>query len=269
MDPIPNDLFFRLTFSGGQAPAIDVLVQFATALQKTLDEYTAEYADDSEVIWKLSTLGIGSLEMGVGGDVGVEQRPRLALVTSQIARDLRLIEDGRDPRDVAPGDASSHLRSMFRLLRSDVVETIEVKSGSDLVVLTKEGAGDIDSAAPIVRRSLGSIRGTVRTISFAQGSPFFSILPDRGGRSIKCYFTPTEEMVDAVKSVLRYRAVVSGIVVRDSNGDVVKVLRARQPRAMGDPNKRVTSDEVFGSLPNMTGGVPSEDWIRSQRDRNQ
>lgn len=181
-----------------------------------------------------------------------------------IADGLERIERGEKPDDVFDPTSARLASSLIAVLR-DGVSAIRIRAGSRTVLLTRDGAG---RQAVSARRweSFGSIRGEVRSITFDHRPPYFVVATPDGGGNVPCYFEPTEHL-DAVRAALLQPVVVVGTLTRDEAGAIVAVSDISEIRLHRPPASRPRVRDLVGIDPDLTDGLPSEEWVRRQRVR--
>lgn len=210
---------------------------------------------------------------------GVETAPVLlprkveeTAVAEKVARDvpnivsdaLGRIERGEDVHTVLSPEAGEHARALAKVLQ-DSVGRLVVRTPEREVVLTREGTGRLEERASGAR-SIGSVEGTVNGVSRSEARPYFGVARSTGGRSVKCYFEESRHM-DTVLGLFRdhARVLVAGRVSRSADGSPFSVTDIREIRRLGNSNTLPRIADILGIEPDLTEGMPSEEWLRMRR----
>lgn len=221
------------------------------------------------VRWVVRDLRVGSTHLdlapilvaGSGEDVGEAEEVREAVPRIVVAG-LERMEAGEDPADVFSPEAAEAARLLVRPLLSERIAHILVHDAEREVPLTRLGAGR-HQERPSRFLSIGSVEGELKAVSFSELRPFFSVYRTGGGRAIKCYFNERSHL-DQVLALLRQRVLVSGRISRTDDGTPSIVSDVRTIRRLGGSRLPQPADLV-GIDPDLTGGVPSEEWLAQRR----
>lgn len=111
-------------------------------------------------------------------------------------------------------------------------------------------------------RAIGSVTGRLEAISLHR-SPRFSVYDAVTKRAVNCAFAATA--LEAVKEALGRRVNVSGIVVRNSKGQPLRVERANLSVLPLDTDLPSTDDFV-GHDPHFTGNLGTGEYLRQLHD---
>ena len=192
-------------------------------------------------------------------------------LANQVARDvprivsdgLGRIERGEDVYAVFSAEAADHARTLARVLQDSVGQLL-VRTPDREVVLTREGTGRLEERASGTR-SIGSVEGVVNGVSRSEGRPYFGVARATGGRSVKCYFEESVYM-DTVLALFRDRArvLVAGRLSRSAEGSPFRVTDIREIRRLDRSDLPRVAD-ILGIDPDLTEGLPSEEWLRMRR----
>lgn len=151
-----------------------------------------------------------------------------------------------------------------------------LRSGNDEyeILITSIATGDTARIShPMVKQinqlllkeriSVGSIEGKLELISVHEGSRKFNIYHDVTGRAAQCDLP--RELEQQVIDALGSRVIVSGKIHRNLNGTPVRV-KVERLRVLPVRNEVPTIDELMGSIPDLTGDLPTEEFVRMIRD---
>lgn len=118
--------------------------------------------------------------------------------------------------------------------------------------------------------TIGSVVGLLHAIDVGHTAgpgrrPSVSVFDEGRRRSLKCYFERdrVSEFRDR-QDLLGRRVMVGGIVRRNARGQPVH-LDLRRFRVLADREETPTADELLGIAPDITDGLPAEDYLREQR----
>lgn len=112
---------------------------------------------------------------------------------------------------------------------------------------------------------LGSLEGTLEAANLRNKPPTFTIWERVGGQPIRCSFNE-QQWLDTVGDFLkrRTRVLVAGKVTYFRNGLPRYISELREIRDM-TPDESLPKGD-YGSIPNLTGGKDSVDYVRSLRE---
>ena len=168
-------------------------------------------------------------------------------------------------------------------LREPVLRNIQavagsLKSGSDEyeILVTSVATGDtarishpmakqINQLLLKERISIGSVEGMLELVSVHPGSRKFNVYHDVTGRAVQCDL-PSHLEKDVV-AALGQRVIVSGMIHRNLSGVPVRV-RVERVRLMPLKEEAPPLDELVGSIPDLTGDLSTEEFIRMIRDES-
>ncbi len=109
----------------------------------------------------------------------------------------------------------------------------------------------------------GTVDGKLDLIS-VRGKAHFTIEDHATGRYVRCAIA--DSVFKLAKELLGHRVIVEGLVKTDLEGNPISVADILTLCEVPEPTKKLT--DLVGSMPNLTGGVPSGEYIRRLRDRN-
>lgn len=161
-------------------------------------------------------------------------------------------------RDMRPLFGAKHGRQ-----RTDSIRQIDFAlNGSDMTTVDAGIEASIDRVLRGSYSALGSIEGRMERINL-RGRPFFTIWDRVSDAPVKCFFPRQPAWVEKVRDLLDKRVLVQGTVYYFRNGLPRYVLAHevmdRTPRA----DLPVAH---FGCIPNFTGGMETEEYLRRLRE---
>jgi hypothetical protein len=192
-------------------------------------------------------------------------------VVDAIAEGLRVLAGEEDPREVPryfSEDALDHLREMRHLFRGKYRARSIVFSTNEQPEIATVGADIDEKVARVLRGSytmLGSLEGTLEALNMRPKPPAFTIWERMTGRPVRCSFN-REQWLDRVVALLKRqsRALVTGEVRFFRNGMPRSIGEIRDIRDM-TPDPSLPPGE-FGSVPDLTSGKDTVEYLRSMRE---
>jgi|SRR5665213_2301226 len=251
-----TNLTLKIEGPRNRVPAA-ALASVLTETLSILGDLQGAHAPGHTLTWYVTGLSIGSAQAVLTAE---DISDDALAVGREFVTALRVVEAG----DLLPEYFSSKsLRSLTKLARpfgTPGVEYLEASVRSDDTVVTARATSKITENLVKLQaarsRALGSITGTLDTIS-TRGPNKFQLLDPVSRRPVSCRFS--DEQLDDIKDALRRRVVVSGIVVRNSSG---QPLRVEDAEFSVLPDSEPLTDLV-GLDPDFTGGLSlAEYWER-------
>ena len=210
--------------------------------------------------WVVSDLSTGSLCMAFEAQSRVENLNVGSDVAREAVLGLRLLEDeGRTPPYLSEQGLNS-MKRLVKIIGNHGVTGIHVNYQDSNAEATARASANIDQLLPTRYHSLGSVEGRLEMISL-HARPRFVVYDSATNKAISCTFT--NDWLDRVKEALGCRVNVEGTVHWNAKGEPVRVesadLRVFKRR------KLPTIEEVAGSCPDITDGLPAEEYLRRLR----
>ena len=113
------------------------------------------------------------------------------------------------------------------------------------------------------RITIGSVEGKLELVSIHKGNRKFNVYPSVTGKAVQCDLSLALEK--EVIAALGQQVVVSGKIHRNLNGDPVKVT-VEKLTVLPEKHQIPTLDDLMGSIPDLTGNLSTEEFIRMIRD---
>ena len=267
----------RVSRNGEAAPGKDAapvgfrsLVRVITACEKMISQVDRDLAGTNSALreWIVSDTQIGSFtleldppplpaELGVGTDTA-----------TTLVKGIDYLErEQRVPLELREG-ALRRLQAVAGSLRSgdDEYEVlITSKATDDTARISHPMAKQINQLLQKERISVGSIEGKLELISVHEGSRKFNVYHDVTGRAVQCDLP--RDLERQVVEALGNRVIVSGAIHRNLNGTPVRV-RVEGLRVLPVRSEEPTIDELMGSIPDLTGDLSTEEFVRMIRDES-
>ena len=130
------------------------------------------------------------------------------------------------------------------------------------VEVSEKAAKTISELLPAKTEALGSVEGRLEAISIHGGKKFV-IYHSISKKAVNCHFEQ-EGIMEKVLQSLGSRVIVSGEIFSNAKGEPVKVAVSGFGLIEGT-GRIPTVAELTGSDPDFTGGLSTEDYIRSIR----
>ena len=156
-------------------------------------------------------------------------------------------------------------RSIAKRIGEEGIEGIVVSGPDQSVTISPKSSVNLDQLMRERYWSLGSAEGTLETISI-HGSSRFTIYHSRTKKAIRCDIPATKaKLLDRAKEALGRRVQAIGTLERNALGEPLRIkaerlciLRARE--------ELPTVAALGGKYPDFTGGLTTEEYIKSLRD---
>ncbi len=215
--------------------------------------------------WLITNVSTGSLIIETESRSRLEEKnfgPEVAKV--YVAGWDRIEHKGLSPAYLTePGMKAA--RRIVRRIGKDGIEGIVVSGPEQSVTISPKASAHMDQLIPVKYRSLGSAEGTLETISIHRGSRF-TIYHSRTKKAIRCDIPAVEEqLLNYAKEALGRRVHASGRLERNARGEPIRI-KAERLRILREREELPTIAELGGKYPDFTGGLTTEEYIRSLRD---
>lgn len=183
-------------------------------------------------------------------------------VSRYLTVNMQRLESGESPDDVFPALLVSPVYELLSTFHQNGIGTLAFGyEGQWTTQLSWDHAGLLHRSE-IRESSIGSIEGRLTSISFSNKSQF-GLRPHRGN-IVPCVFDE-RLLLDQVTQALRKRVSVFGRVVRDGDGRPVRVSSVKSIEVLPEDEDLPSVGELFGSMPDLTGRMPTSEWLRRQR----
>lgn len=248
----------------GNVPAhavLDMLTELISALESNADYATREM--NQHVEWVVADARHGSLEVAISP---LFSTPGARLAADQamgyVVRQIEAEQSGRTLGIPGTRTSTTHIRRMLRIAREGGIPAVRVSFKGRSVSVTTSGVVRAPKLA--VDRSLGSVEGTIMGLTFAGSKPQFTLRNRLDNELVDCFFD--QELKETVTHALLKRVRVTGLVTTRSNGIVPSVTDIEDIYEFPDDRSLPTIDDIIGITPDLTEGLSSEDWVRSNRE---
>jgi hypothetical protein len=267
---MPARLSFRLEArADGQAVPFDAFAEMTLHISSMLSELDRSTTGDPSVRWLIRDLRVGSAV------VALEAQPLNPLldmssrIVSQFTRGMALVATEQTRPEWFSEIAWEDARAIVDVLH-DGVARIAISSDELDVELTdairlRVDEGDQELVETIANEeALTSIEGALDHVSGHDPKQLTFWLWDAlHHRRVICQFSPDLEA--DVKHGLFERVRVHGLATFDRFGRPSR-LRADSITVLSRDAKRPRAADLLGLVPNLTGNLPAEVWVRQMRD---
>jgi hypothetical protein len=130
------------------------------------------------------------------------------------------------------------------------------------VEVSERASKAISELLPVKTTAFGSVEGRLEAISIHRGKKFV-VYHAISNKAVNCHFEQ-EPMMELVLRSLGSRVLVSGEIFSNAKGEPVKVAVSNFS-LIEDTGPLPTVAELTGSDPDFTGGLSTEEYIRSIR----
>jgi hypothetical protein len=260
---------FELTVLGD--PAFDNRVPLS-AFVAVIGDWFAALRNETEslsprkpaVEWVLSDLKKGSAWALCEP---VPRTPEGVLIAKDVERRIIVATNhamrGGDPGDVVHEHTIAAILRLVRRVDDGEVPGFSLKSG-DLVADVRPTEIDRNFPKAISRHAIGSVEGDLVAVSFAGKNSQFTVRDRLTGNLVRCYFD-SKQFSERVISGLLHRVAVSGILTEQINGEVQTIGDVDAIYVFPPQSDLPQPAEIMGLDPDLTEGLPAEEWIGLQR----
>lgn len=230
----------------------DALRRFVHLL-RTLHELVPQEKLD----WLVRDLGKSSAHVAVSPVAEADVGARVCLLAEE---GLAALESGDLP-SYLPERTIWAARALAELAYNTKTR-MAISGPRQHVQLTVETIRTADRILRAVWEDLGSVEGTLEMVSVHEKQQF-NIYDALTGQCIPCYFKP--ELFEQVRAGLKRRVTVRGLVRYTATGRVTQVF-AQEIHLLRDDENLPSIEEMAGVAPNITNGLPLEDYLRRLKD---
>jgi hypothetical protein len=255
----------RITIEG--RPGSVSLSTFRAAvdrMEKLLGELETSIGGDtgSDLRWVITDLSLGSLVVEIDSQAPPD-RPQLGpeVARAAVAGIEQIEKEGTTPPYFTER-ALRRARDLIRLVGHDGVQGLTLTADGQSVEISHLAAPRINALLKVKRSAIGSVEGWLETIS-VHGQDRFIIYHSGTGKSIECIIRSPQQLARAKEGFGR-RVNVAGIVYSNARGEPMRV-DVESIRIFPDDHDLPTIAELSGSDPNFTGGLSTDEFIRSIR----
>ncbi len=195
-------------------------------------------------------------------DPRFESAPQL--VTGNVIHGFREIEREAVVPPYFSEFTLTRVKSIAKNLKQDEATRLRVINldRQDEASLSPIAGANVTKALTPATKGIGSVTGTLEVLSRRRGY-HVNIYDARTHRAVKCSFS--EHDLDRVKEAFGTRVMAKGIVHRNRQGDAVR-METSEIVPLLDEEKLPTARQLQGLVPDFTGDMTTEEYVRHLRD---
>jgi len=216
------------------------------------------------VQWKVSTLSKSSpARLGFIGYSRRGKENHSTEIERRCIRGLKILAE-RAERDPYYSDQALYKAgNLARLRQRHLLSRITIGSPAEgEIVIGPAIAEHVDELISEVEESEGSIVGNLDSISVHNGNQF-RVWDDNTGKVVTCRFP--EPLLQTAKEYLKQRVLVYGTLRRNVLGGIGSISVEGIDNYPTD-EQLPTIEQMSGSIPNITGGLSLQEYMRLLRD---
>ncbi|HHV79053.1 MAG TPA: hypothetical protein GXX40_05505 [Firmicutes bacterium] len=207
--------------------------------------------------WLVKDLGKGSVHLAVSPIAETVVGERICYIAED---GLAALENG-NLNACLPEDTIRAAKALAELAYKTKTRMV-VSGPRRRVQLTLQTAKTADQILHAFWEDLGSVEGRLEMVTVHEKNQF-NVYDELTGHCICCYFKP--ELLEKVKAGLKKRVSVSGLIRYAATGRLAQVV-AESIDVLSDDSKLPSIEEMIGVAPNITNGLPLEDYLRRLKD---
>jgi hypothetical protein len=254
---------------GGSVP-FDAFAEIVSHVRSILASLDESANGQPSMRWVIRELKIGSAQVGIEAEPLNPLLDRSAHVVSQMTSGMAMVRERRERPPWFPDTAWDDARAVVRVLH-DGVDQITFSGADEIVVLTDEIIipDEVETAMELqtevgAQAALSTIEGRIEDVfGRDKRQPSFAVWDALYGRRVVCLFE--SGMWEDVRHGLQERVRVHGLVQFDRLGRPTSV-QVRTIEVLEHGKKLPRAADLLGLVPDMTGGIPSHEWVRRIRD---
>lgn len=128
--------------------------------------------------------------------------------------------------------------------------------------VSAQAAVNLDQLLPVKRHAIGSVEGTIETVSMHGGKPRFIVYHSRTKKAVTCVID--DNLLREAAAMLGNRVSVGGVVYSNARGEPLRI-EVHRMRRLRERHELPTTASLTGADPDFTGGLSTEEFLRSIR----
>lgn len=213
--------------------------------------------------WFVADLSKGSLLVEVESRSRLEDKNVGPAVANAFITGMQEIEERGASPPYLSETGMLKMRQLVRIIGREGASGLEVQHMDQSVEVSARASAAIDQLIRVQEHSIGSVEGRLETISIHGRRPKFIVYHGLTRKAITCKFVPGE-WLDRVKDALGRRVNAAGEVHYNVKGEPLRI-ELRDLRILREESELPSTSELGGSMPDLTGDTPTEEYIRSIR----
>jgi hypothetical protein len=220
-------------------------------------------ARTATIEYRITELEVGSASLtlepiAAPDHPGLDQR-----VVERFAEGMAAVRDGL--ADLAPFGPA--VRDAFGTMMSPLrrgVRSIAAVVGDTTISVVRSPAGAVTVTTPSEESAaVGSFSGSVDALN-VHGDHFFYLYPPAGPTRVKCVYAPA--LLESVRNAVKRYTTVHGLVEYAEPSSFPTRIIVDRIEAHPDERDLPTLADLWGSRPDLTGGLDEVDFVRRLRD---
>jgi len=183
-------------------------------------------------------------------------------IVESLARITHALENGSDLSGL-DADLLEDIRGLAKPV-GKTVASVRLIFNDQTFDVTPKIASKVDEALAVDEECEGAIEGMLEQINLHHGANVFYIYPEVGPKKVTCHF-PAKLYDDAVSAVGR-KVEVFGMLHYRSGATFPHQIQVSQVEAFPPSSELPDWDDLRGMVPDATGELSSEAFIRELRD---
>jgi hypothetical protein len=224
-------------------------------------------APANSLTWVITDVSKGSVVLDVRSESAVEGVDLGLDVAQAHVEGWQQIERQGTTPPYLTEDSMRQARKVAKLIGREGVAGFAVRNLNGRVDERAEVSGqsavNLDQLLPVKQHALGSIEGTVETVSIHGGRRFIVYL-NRTKKAVTCNFGPEEDWLRLAADHLGSRVIVRGDVYRNGRGEPLRI-DVHHLRLIRPDDELPTVGSLTGSRPDLTGDLSTEEYMRDIR----
>jgi hypothetical protein len=234
----------------GPRITLDRLIQAVEAFLGILQDVDAQTTGRAggSLDWVVEGMSGGSAHLEVVAQPRDELVPRGTgrVVVKNFARGMALIASRAEKPPFFTEAALRRARLLTTLAGQDGLNQLVVRVNGSRIAFTREVGKHVTELVDGTLRTIGSVEGTLDTVSL-RGQSYFNVYDATTGRPIRCNFP--RGMLDTVRDALGKRVLVEGVLYSRRTGEPT-TLRAENLTVFPDESELPTVEMMRGVLSN-------------------
>lgn len=216
--------------------------------------------------WLLSSLRSSNPTMELLAESIFEDIDLSSQVISRSQESLVLLQERPVRPDWLPYAVLERCQEIGDLIRRDSVSEIAVSSNERSVQVTERLDANVREIMGQKIEVMGSLEGELAMVTL-RGRPYFNVYSLATGKATRCYFS--DELREHVRYALGSIVIVKGLIRSFAHEEGQEVHDITEMTVVQEESLP-TVDDARGIFPNLTGGLPSEQYLKERwRGRKQ
>lgn len=214
------------------------------------------------VAWVVTRTEIGSFASVITPDAQTDAERADARETSRLViLAMNQGAQGVDVGTILPAKGATHMAQFLRLVKQHQFPLVSATTDELSARIT---GIDLPPDPHLVSyRALSSIEGTLVSVSYAGAKPACNVRLRLTDKIVTCSFQLG--LASTVDAALRRRVAVRGMVTYRIDGEPTTVADVSEIYVFPHADDLPGVDDVAGIIPDLTGGLPSGEWLRRRR----